>query len=209
MRPKSSPASLFIVGGQKAYVAEVGEKFINPQGRRNARLRLIFDNGTESRVLLRSFQRALNKDEAGRRITEPEVGPLFDAPKSAEGTESGTIYVLRSKSDHPLIVANRDLVHKIGVTAGMSKAGSAIRKSMPTYLLADVEVVATYTLHQHQSREAREPTPPHFRAGTTRDRNRRSVRHAGQTARMVPRAAHRHRRGGGADPGRVDCRFRL
>ena len=68
----------FVLGGQMAYVAEIGEEFLTEQGRRNARLRLIFDNGTESRGLLRSFQRALYKDEAGRRITEPDAGPLFD-----------------------------------------------------------------------------------------------------------------------------------
>ena len=67
----------FVLGGQMVYVAEIGEEFLTEQGRRNARLRLIFDNGTESRGLLRSFQRALYKDEAGRRITEPEAGPLF------------------------------------------------------------------------------------------------------------------------------------
>jgi hypothetical protein len=66
----------FILGGQKAYVAEIGEEFLTEQGRRNARLRVIFDNGAESRGLLRSFQRALYKDEAGRRITEPDAGPL-------------------------------------------------------------------------------------------------------------------------------------
>jgi hypothetical protein len=69
----------FILGGQKAYVAEVGKEFVTEQGRRNARLRVIFDNGTESDNLLRSLQRALYKDEAGRRITEPDAGPLFEA----------------------------------------------------------------------------------------------------------------------------------
>jgi hypothetical protein len=106
----------FIVGGQKAYVAEMGEIEITVQGRTDARLRVIFDNGTQSNMLMRSLQRALNKDDAGRRITEPDAGPLFsDQPQ--EGDEaSGTIYVLRSKSDHPMVVAHRDLVHKIGVT---------------------------------------------------------------------------------------------
>lgn len=68
----------FVLGGQMVHVAEFGEDFLTEQGRRNARLRLIFDNGTESRGLLRSFQRALYKDETGRRITEPDAGPLFD-----------------------------------------------------------------------------------------------------------------------------------
>ena len=67
----------FVLGGQMVYVAEAGDEFLTEQGRRNARLRLIFDNGTESRGLLRSFQRALYKDEAGRRVTEPVAGPLF------------------------------------------------------------------------------------------------------------------------------------
>ena len=53
----------FIVGGQKAYVAEMGEEFRTEQDRPNARLRVIFDNRTESNALLRSFQRALYKDE--------------------------------------------------------------------------------------------------------------------------------------------------
>lgn len=67
----------FIVGGQKAYVAEKGEQTLTDQGRTDARLRVIFDNGTESNMLMRSLQRALNKDDAGRRITDPVAGPLF------------------------------------------------------------------------------------------------------------------------------------
>ena len=50
----------------------------------DARLRVIYSNGTESDLLLRSLQRALYKDEAGRRITDPSAGPLF-ADQSEEG----------------------------------------------------------------------------------------------------------------------------
>ena len=137
----------FILGGQKVYVAEFGEEFRTEQGRRNARLRLIFDNGTESRGLLRSFQCALyDKENAGRRITDPNVGPLFEFTHAAEGKESGTIYVLRSKSELPQIAQNRDVIHKIGVTGGDMKSRLSNAKLDPTFLLADVEVVATYTL---------------------------------------------------------------
>ena len=84
-------------------------------GHTDARLRLIFDNGTESNVLMRSLQRALHKDEAGRRITDSSAGPLF-ADHTAEGDEaSGTIYVLRSTSDLLLVKQNRNVLHKIGV----------------------------------------------------------------------------------------------
>ena len=69
---------------------------------------LALSNGTESDILLRSFQRALYKDTAGRRIRDPVAGPLFASIADATDSESGTVYVLRSKSDHPLISRNRD-----------------------------------------------------------------------------------------------------
>lgn len=146
LKAEIKPGRFFIVGGQKAYVAEMGEIEITAQGRTDARLRVIFDNGTESNMLMRSLQRALNKDDAGRRITEPVAGPLFsDQPQ--EGDEaSGTIYVLRSKSEHPIVAANRELVHKIGVTNTGVKQRIAGARLQPTFLLADVEVVATYEL---------------------------------------------------------------
>lgn len=137
----------FIVGGQIAYVAELGEEFTTQYDRRDSRLRVIYDNGTESDVLLRSLQRALHRDEAGRRITDPVAGPLF-ANESHEGDwASGTIYVLRSKSEHPVVAANREVLHKIGVTGSDVKQRVANAKLDPTYLMADVEIVATYELY--------------------------------------------------------------
>jgi hypothetical protein len=60
--------------------------------------------------------------------------------------ESGTIYVLRSKSDHPLIATHRDVIHKIGDTGGKLETRFARASLDPTFLFADVEVVATYKL---------------------------------------------------------------
>ena len=61
--------------------------------------------------------------------------------------ESGTIYVLRSKSDHPLIAAHRDVIHKIGVTGGSLNARFVRTNLDPTFLFADVEIVASYKLN--------------------------------------------------------------
>ena len=141
-----SPGRFFIVGGQKAYVAEMDEAFLTAQGMTDARLRVIFDNGTESNMLMRSLQRALHKDDAGRRITDPSAGPLFGDAQEDEDLASGTIYVLRSKSDHPVVAQSRELVHKIGVTGGSVERRIANASKDATYLLADVEVVATYEL---------------------------------------------------------------
>jgi hypothetical protein len=137
----------FIVGGQLAYVADVGETIKAPNGESDARLRVIYANGTESNLLRRSLQRALYKDDTGRRLTDPDMGPLFGGASEPDDIETGTIYVLRSLSSHPFVAKHRELIHKIGVTGGKVEARIAGADKDATYLLADVEVVATYKLH--------------------------------------------------------------
>jgi hypothetical protein len=146
---KIQQGQFFIVGGQIAYVAEVGQDFRTEYDRRDSRLRVVYDNGTESNLLARSFQRSLypDKDNAGRIITDPSAGPLFADEHDADDLASGTIYVLRSKSDNPLVAANRDVLHKIGVTGGKVETRLANASLDPTFLLAEVEVVATYVLY--------------------------------------------------------------
>ncbi len=137
---------LFIVDGQTALVAAVGKEFVQEHGRRDRRLRVIYDNGTESDLLRRSLQRALNKDDTSRRLRLNDQGPLFAGTEDEDDLTTGRLYVLRSQSDHPWIAEHRDLVHKIGVTTGEVKTRIAGAAQDATYLLADVDVVATYKL---------------------------------------------------------------
>ena len=137
---------LFILEGQKVLVAEIGESFVSDYGRPDRRLRVVYDNATESDLLVRSLQRALNRDKASRRITAPELGPLFSDQTADGDVSSGVIYVLRSKSEHPFVAQHRDVLHKIGVTGGDVKSRVANAKKDPTYLLAEVEIVATFKL---------------------------------------------------------------
>ena len=137
---------LFILDGQKVIVADMGDSFVSDYGRPDRRLRVVYDNGTESDLLLRSLQRALNKDKASRRISEPDLGPLFSTEEEPDDLPTGYIYVLRSKSDDPFVAKNRSVLHKIGVTGGEVKSRVANARNDPTYLLADVEIVATFKL---------------------------------------------------------------
>ena len=136
----------FILGGQTAYVADVGEHIKAPNGDSDARLRVIYSNKTESNILLRSVMRALYKDETSRLISDPLAGPLFSGGVEDDDLASGTVYVLKSKSEHPYISANREILHKIGVTGGSVEKRIANARLDATFLMADVEVVATYQL---------------------------------------------------------------
>ncbi len=140
----------FIIGGQIAYVAEMNEGTLTKDGRDNPRLRVIFDNRTESNLLLRSLSRSLYPDgntAVGRRLIRKDDGPLFGDIAEPDDIESGTIYVLRSLSGNPYVAEHRELIHKIGVTGGKVETRIAGADKDATYLLADVEIVATYKLH--------------------------------------------------------------
>ena len=137
----------FAVGGLTAYAAEAGEPLKTTAGEPDARLRVIYSNGTESNLLLRSLQRAFYEDYASRRLAAPDSGQLvFGQVMEPDDVPSGTIYVVRSLSDHPYIAQHRDMIHKIGVTGGTVETRIANAEKEATYLLAKVEVVATYKL---------------------------------------------------------------
>ncbi len=137
----------FVLDGITLYIAEVGEPLKTTAGEVDRRLRAVFANGTESNLLLRSLQRAFYNDPAARRLVSPESGQLsFGGELEPDDVESGTIYVLRSLSDHPYVAQHRDLIHKIGVTGSKVETRIADAEHDATYLLAKVEVVATYKL---------------------------------------------------------------
>jgi len=121
---------------------------VNDYGRPDHRLRVIYDNGTESDLLVRSLQRGLNKDKNSRRITEPDMGPLFSGePATDEDLPTGFVYIVRSKSDHPYISENKSVIHKIGVTGATDVKKRLVNaKKDPTFLLAEVELVGEVKL---------------------------------------------------------------
>jgi hypothetical protein len=136
----------FILNGVMVYVAEVGETHIR-NGKKNARLRLIFDNGTEGNNLLRSLATELYKDSNGRRVTSTNMGPLFEDKPQEGDTQTGMIYVVKSLSTDPEIRKLDGLLHKIGFTAGKMEVRIQSAKDDPTFLMAGVHPVATYTLY--------------------------------------------------------------
>lgn len=137
--------SLFIRKGLLTYVAEKAEMTARA-GKRDHRLRIIFSNGTESDPLLSSFRKALADDPTARAIHRHGLGALDPEWEADRIDLTGTVYVLRSKSKEPQIADVRNILLKIGVTTQDVRRRVADARNDPTFLLAPVEIIATYDL---------------------------------------------------------------
>lgn len=131
----------FVLKGILLYIAEVSQRE-NVKGKTNARLRCIFENGTESDMLLRSLSAELYKD--GRRVTE-HVDKLLDGFNniSEEDEETGYIYILKSQSEKHEI-KSIDNLYKVGFSRVPVEERIKNASQQPTYLMAPVSVITAY-----------------------------------------------------------------
>ncbi len=131
----------FILKGLLLLVADVG-KIERVKGRENARLRCIFENGTESDMLRRSLSAELYKN--GRRVTEHD-DKLLDSFNniSEEDKENGFIYILKSKSEN-LEIKEIPNLYKIGFSIMTVEERIRNAEQEPTYLMAPVSIVSVY-----------------------------------------------------------------
>jgi hypothetical protein len=134
------PGRLFIQGGVMLYVVEVGELTYDEIQKANARTRCIFENGTESRLLLQSLASNLYKD--GKRVTVPDEQTLAEMGLQPD-TPMASVYVLRSLSEDPQVTALPGL-YKIGSTSSTAAERTANAASETTFLESAVEIVEEY-----------------------------------------------------------------
>ena len=113
-----APGEFFVLQGMMVYVANVGKWEKKNFGNRNARLYCVFENGTESNMLLRSLAAALWKDKNSRQVVDAVQMKLFNKSEliTEEDKPTGYIYVLRSLSEDPQIKEIEDL-YKIGFSS--------------------------------------------------------------------------------------------
>lgn len=146
-----APGEFFILQGMLVYVANVGEREKRNFGNVNARLYCVFENGTESNMLLRSLAAALWKDKKSRQIVDAGQAEIFSESEqiTEEDKSTGYIYILRSLSENPQIKGIEDL-YKIGFSSQPVKQRIQNAAQEPTYLMADATLVAefqTYNLN--------------------------------------------------------------
>ena len=133
----------FVLHGVMVYVAHVGEKEVK-NGKVNARLRCIFENGTESNMLLRSLATELYKDEAGRRILDHQDKALEELEFVREEDKlAGYIYILASLSTNPEI-KNLPNLYKIGFSTLPVAERVKYATQEPTYLMAPVKIISIF-----------------------------------------------------------------
>lgn len=135
--PQIEKGFFFVLKGVLVYIAEVGEG-----GRMDARLRCIYENGTESDLLLISLAAELYRD--GRRITIHEdhlLDGFFNITEEDE--ETGFIYILKSLSDKPEI-QKLDNLYKIGFSRSAVEERIKNAKNEPSFLMASVSIVSAY-----------------------------------------------------------------
>ena len=131
--------SFFVLNGVLLYVAEIGERLQDATGDSNARLRCVFENGTESDLLLRSLASQLYRH--GKSVTDPK--DLKEEMSLDPKTPHGVVYVLRSRSEDPQ-VSKIPHLHKIGCTSRTTEERTEDAIKEPTYLMGPVEKVAEY-----------------------------------------------------------------
>ncbi|ARU01895.1 GIY-YIG nuclease family protein [Yoonia vestfoldensis] len=160
--------SLFIRKGLLTYVAEKAEMTARA-GKRDHRLRIIFSNGMESDPLLSSFRKALADDATARAIHRHGIGAMDPAWEADRIDLTGTVYVVRSKSREPAIAEVSGILLKIGVTTQEVRRRIADARNDPTFLLAPVELVATYDLVNLSWRKVEQLLHRFFDAARPRD----------------------------------------
>ncbi|MGY4856842.1 GIY-YIG nuclease family protein [Cryobacterium sp. AP23] len=135
----------FVLSGVMCFVAEVGmdvDLVVGGKPKQKQRLRVVFENGTESAMYRQSLMTRLYEAQ-GQVLarTGHDAGEALDAD-----VESGHIYVLSSLSDDPQVSAIKNL-HKIGFSTTSVEQRLKNASKSPTYLMAPVKVLADYRLY--------------------------------------------------------------
>lgn len=146
------PGSYFVEDGMLGYLAAFDDEGVNRHGNRDGRTRVIYENGSEADIKYKTITKNLSVTgysvQDCSNVSTEELEAHFSV--NDNDVESGTVYVLRSKSKRPEIASLKNL-YKIGFTATSMESRLANARNEPTYLCADVEIVATWRVYNVKS----------------------------------------------------------
>ncbi len=135
---KIAEGDFFILNGLLGYVASVGER-LEQYNDYNARLHLVFENGTEMHMLYQSLTHGLVRDKEGRKV---QLNGQILRP-SNEVIPTGLVYVLATQSNDPVLIPYKQNLYKIGFTETSVEQRIKNAEIDSTFLEAPVRIVAT------------------------------------------------------------------
>ncbi len=139
----------YILNGQLIYIESIGSDFANKtrsSSKTDARLHVIYDNGTENyplrNGLIASLYGSRKRHNYGKAISEPTDKFEFESDDQV----TGYIYVLRSLSKNPEVrrIQEDHPLYKVGFTSGTVEHRIANAENESTYLYGPVKEVAEY-----------------------------------------------------------------
>lgn len=143
-----NPGSFFIISGQTVYLESMDEKHFNINNKGDdCRTRCIYENGTESDILLQTLRKEVMDDGyvVTETIAETEQSMFSSNELSTDDQVTGYIYILSSLSTQPEIANQKDL-YKIGFTINTVEERIADAVNDPTYLMSPVKIEASYKI---------------------------------------------------------------
>ena len=134
--------SFFILKGMLAYLEKIDDPKKDKFNKLDSRTRIIFENGTESNMLLRSFGKGLYEDGYFVSLQDDRVLDKL-SQISEEDNKTGYIYILESLSSDTKIASIKNL-YKVGYSTTEVKERIKNAVNEPTYLMAPVKIVSVY-----------------------------------------------------------------
>ncbi|MCR5849705.1 MAG: GIY-YIG nuclease family protein [Bacteroidaceae bacterium] len=135
----------YYVSGQMLLLEKIGELKQSSNFLPDARTRCIYEDGTESDILLQTLRKNVVGDGYAISELQEETDSQFfnNSDIVSDDKVTGYIYVLSSLSDNPDIKTEKNL-YKIGFTTDNVEGRIANAEKEPTYLMAPVKIVASY-----------------------------------------------------------------
>ena len=138
--------NFFVHNGIVLYLEKVIDLDVDKFGKPDGRTKIIFENGTESSMKLRSLGKNLFINGKGiTQRSDNEVEEFMEnfSNINEEDKEAGYIYVLSSKSTDSKISEIKNLF-KIGYSTTPVESRIKNAEKEPTYLMAPVQIEAEY-----------------------------------------------------------------
>lgn len=133
----------YVIGGMLVLLESIKEMTKARNGMTDGRTRCIYENGTESDILLETLRRNVLYDGYGVTDHQDVIDSSYFNQVMTEGDRStGFVYVLRSLSPDKDIAGVKDL-YKIGFTINPVEERIRNAEKEPTYLMAPVQIVQT------------------------------------------------------------------